>query len=229
MPRRGTQLLLPTHRRGGRRAGAGRPKKPGSGVPHLARPALSRRHPVHVTLRVEASIGSVRRRAVRKAVYRAFAAGCDRFGFRLVHFSLQKNHVHLVCEAKDEGALAKGMQGLSIRVAKAINRALGRSGRVFSDRYHARALRTPREVRNALGYVLNNGLHHGEWHSPIDPCSSAALFITGWRPGIPFATDSLDELCEHGPPVAAPRTWLLGTGWRRHGLLDPNRVPGPRA
>jgi len=228
MPRRGTQLLLPTHRRGGRRDGAGRPKKPGSGVSHLTRPALSRRHPVHVTLRVETSVGNLRRRAVRKAVYRAFAAGCDRFGFRLVHFSLQKNHLHLVCEAKDEHALAKGMQGLSIRVAKTINRAIDRGGRVFSDRYHVRALKTPREVQRALAYVLNNAQHHGEWHSPIDPCSSAALF-TGWRPGIPLATDSLDELCEHGPPVAAARTWLLGIGWRRHGLLDPNLLPGRRA
>jgi REP element-mobilizing transposase RayT len=168
----------------------------------------------------------VRRRAVRKAVYRAFAAGCNRFGFRLVHFSLQKNHIHLLCEAEDERSLARGMQGLSIRVSKSINRALGRAGRVQADRYHARALRTPREVRNALGYVLNNAQHHREWRTPFDPCSSASLFLTGWRPGVLFPSDSLDELCEHGPPVVAARTWLLGTGWRRHGLLDPNLVPG---
>lgn len=228
MPRKGTQLLLPTHRRGGRRPGAGRPKKPGSGVSHLRRPALASRHPVHVTLRALRSIGNLRSRAVRKAIYRGFAAGCERFGFRLVHFSLQKNHLHLVCEAKDERTLGRGMQGLSIRVAKAINRALGRGGRVFSDRYHARALKTPREVQRALGYVLNNARHHGDWHSPIDPCSSATLF-TGWRAGTVIDTEPLDELCAYGVPVAESHTWLLGTGWRRHGLLDSNLIPGRRA
>jgi REP element-mobilizing transposase RayT len=196
-------------------------------VPHLRRPTLSRHHPVHVTLRVEAGIGNLRRRRVRKALYRAFAAGCDRFRFRLVHFSVQRNHLHLLCEAHDQRALGKGMQGLSIRVAKAINRSLARRGSVFSDRYHARALTTPREVRHALAYVLNHAQRHGCWHSPLDPCSSATLF-QGWRRGTLIDTAPLDELStDLGSPVAAARTWLLGVGWRRHGLLDPDEVPGP--
>src|SRR4051812_5153542 len=154
-----TELVFRTW--GGKRDGAGRPKTGRAGVSHLRRPRLSRHHPVHVTLRAAPGLPSLRKRALRRVLFAAFGAGSERFGFRLVHFSVQSNHLHLVCEADDEGALCRGMQGLSIRIAKRLNRALGRRGRFFSDRYHARALKTPREVRNALAYVLNNARKHG--------------------------------------------------------------------
>lgn len=194
----------------------------------MARPRHLARHPLHVTLRVVAAIGNLRKGPVRRAIYRAMAYGCDRFEFRLVHFSVQSNHLHLVCEAKDERALAKGMQGLGIRVAKAINRRLARSGRVFADRYHSRALKTPREVHRALSYVLCNANRHASrppaW---IDPCSSAALF-TGWRVGVLIDADLLAELCGDGSsPIAPAHTWLLSTGWRRYGRLHPDDVRGP--
>jgi len=76
--------------------------------------------------------------------------------FRIVHFTVQSNRLHFLVEAEGCRQITRGMQGLGIRLAKAINRALGRKGRVWNDRYHARALRTPREVRNALVYVLAN-------------------------------------------------------------------------
>jgi REP element-mobilizing transposase RayT len=113
---------------GGKRKGAGRPKKGRGGVSHLRRPTLSVHHPVHVTLRCVTGLPSLRRRQLRKVIFRAFGAGSERFGFRLVHFSVQSNHVHLICEADDARALARGMQGLSIRLAKGLNRGAKRFG-----------------------------------------------------------------------------------------------------
>jgi hypothetical protein len=70
------------------------------------------------------------------------------------------------------------MQGLAIRLARGINRASGRRGRVFGDRYHARVLRTLRETRHAVEYVRRNWEKHqarqGRWSDPwwVDPYSS---------------------------------------------------------
>jgi len=185
--------------RGGYREGAGRPRKPGAGVPHRARAPLKSRYPVHVTVRVRDELANLRSRACFRAIARALAAGRDRFGFRLVHFSVQANHLHLVAEADDETALARGMQGLGVRIARALNRVLARRGKVFADRYHAHVLRSPREVANAVAYVLGNAVVHaarrGERVHPdaIDPMSS------GWERQL----------------VAPPRTWLLNWGWLR--------------
>src|SRR5207249_1642595 len=113
------------------------------------------------------------------AMLRAISTA-SRAHFRIVHFSVQTNHVHVLVEAEGTRALRRGMQGLGIRLAKAINRLLQRRGRVWSDRYHARALRTPREVRHGLVYVLLNGRKHRVSGRGIDPCSSGAWFL-GWR------------------------------------------------
>ncbi len=123
-------------------------------------------------------MGTRSRRSFR-VLRRAFAAGGDRFGLRLCEFSVQGNHLHLVVEATDRRALSRGMQGLSIRIARGLNRLMGRQGRVLADRYHARILRTPTEVRRALAYVLGNrDVHRSRWGKPrtgtLDPYSSAA-------------------------------------------------------
>jgi putative transposase len=141
-------------------------------------------------------------------------------GFRVVEFSIQHDHLHLIVEAMSRKAMARGMKGLTCRIAKAVNRALERAGAVFADRYHVRALATPTEVRHALRYVLQNAGKHDAHHPApdvetctvdgIDPCSSARWF-TGWRTPPP-APDT-------APPVSPPRTWLLREGWRRLGLL----------
>jgi len=134
-----------------------------------------------------------------------------RADFRIAQFTVQANHVHLVVEADGRRAVARGMQGLAIRLAKTINRELGRVGRVWSDRYHCRALRTPREVRNGLIYVLLNGRKHGVSGRGIDRCSSGYWFA-GWRQSV--------EAPPGPAPVARPKTWLLTVGWRRGGLID---------
>jgi putative transposase len=142
------------------------------------------------------------------------AASTERF--RLLHFSIQGDHVHLLIEADDATAFARGVRGLAIRVAKAVNRVLGRRGRVWADRYHSRLLRTPREVRNALVYVLANFRKHVRGARGLDARSSARWF-DGWRGGVaPTLT---------GSPVVAARTWLARTGWRRHGLIDVAESP----
>jgi hypothetical protein len=152
----------------------------------------------------------------------------------LVHYCLQGNHAHLIVEARDPVALGRGMMAIGCRLARAVNRVARRSGRVFEDRYHSRLLRTPREVRAALRYVLLNARHHsatvrrqmlaraGALRDLLDPASSARWF-DGWKRNRP---DERTGLPSSTAPVARARTWLLTTGWRRHGLLDPADVPG---
>src|SRR5207253_1330187 len=120
----------------------------------------------------------------------------------LVHFSVQGNHLHLVVEADDEKALARGMQGLGVRIAKALNRLMGRKGAVFADHYHARTLRSPTQVANALAYVLMNFLHHFPDEAARYAEDPRDRFSSAWREG------GMD------PPVVAARTWLLTVGWR---------------
>ena len=131
---------------------------------HGTRPALAARFPVHVTLRVLPHVWNLRSRRSFRIITRAFAAGGDRFGMRLCDFSIQGNHLHFLVEAADARALSRGMQGLSIRLAKGLNGMMGRRGKVLADRFHARILRTPTEVRRALLYVVGNrDVHRSRW------------------------------------------------------------------
>jgi REP element-mobilizing transposase RayT len=220
MPRapRNPQLSLPaTSTWGGRRPGAGRkPSGRKVGVPHRARPEHKARHPVHVTLR--AKLRCLREPHIFPFVRDALAAA-SRSDFRLLHFSVQTHHVHLLVEAHDARALARGVRGLVIRTARAVNRALRRQGPIWKDRYHQRVLQTPREVRLGIVHVLQNWKKHGEGARGFDPCSSAACF-DGWS-GHPSITRPTDMLA----PVAAPRTWLAAKGWRRHGLIALTEAP----
>jgi putative transposase len=147
-----------------------------AGVSHLMRPALAHRFPVHATWRMRAHVWNLRSRRCFSVMQRAFWAGGDRFGFRLVHYSVQGNHVHLLVEANDRRALTRGMHGLGVRVARALNRVMGRKGKVLADRYHARILRTPTEVRRVREYLLNNALHHYGRVGP-DPFTSVVAVI----------------------------------------------------
>jgi REP element-mobilizing transposase RayT len=156
----------------------------------------------------------------------SLVAACERGRFRLAHYSVQHDHVHLIVEASGKDALACGMKSIAARVARAVNRVFRRRGRVLADRYHRHTLRTPREVRRALAYVLLNARRHlakrgrtSPRASAWDPASSGAWFA-GWIREMAIAARA-------GPaPVAQPRTWLLRIGWRRHGLIDPGEVPG---
>jgi hypothetical protein len=149
-------------------------------------------------------------------VVRAALAAASGPSFRLLQFSVQADHVHALVEADGQTAFVRGVQGLAIRVAKAVNRALARRGPLWGDRYHARMLSSPRDVRNALVYVLNNFRKHvrGAWG--LDACSSARWFA-GWT--------SVLEMPASPSPVAAPRTWLARIGWMRHGRIRIDESP----
>ncbi|HEY4239458.1 MAG TPA: transposase [Kofleriaceae bacterium] len=190
--------------RGGKRKGAGRPPngaKPG--VPHDKRPRVTRHTPVHVTLRVSKLPQSLRTRDLYRAIRAATIVVGRTQAMRVVHASVQSNHIHMLVEADDQRVLARGMQSFQVSAAKQINRVLARKGKVFGDRYHSHVLKTPRETRNALVYVLNNFRKHGvAADTVIDPFSSADCF-DGWREGAWEREEKWRLL------VAQPRSWLL--------------------
>jgi hypothetical protein len=216
---------------GGRRPGAGRKPGPHPPVPHESRGRFPASHPCLVTLKARPGVGSLRSRDVVREVEASFRRGAERGEFRLVHYSLQGDHLHAIVEAEGSEALGRGMCSLGARFARAVNRGLRRSGPVVRERYHRVVLRTPTQVRNALRYVLLNARRHwakrrGSKVLPgpvrLDPASSARWF-GGWRSGSVGAEASR---AMDAPAVRAPRTWLLAVGWRRLGLLDPAEVPG---
>lgn len=221
-----TQLSLPLPNSwGGARRGAGRKRVGRPKTAHGTRPAHAGAHPVHVTLRSE--FRQLRQQfvfpSVRLAIVRA--AHCAPESFRIIHWSVQYDHVHLIVEAESGQALSRGMQGLAVRIARYVNDLLGRRGRFWADRWHGRELSTPRAVRNALVYVLMNFRKHarGFIAAGVDALSSA-LHSDVWAHGAPLTLVTAHRSERAPPRVAAPsvapaRTWLATTGWRRHGVI----------
>ena len=178
-------MKLPTW--GGRRRGAGRkPNGDKAGVPHLTRARL-RRLAVHVNWRMRDHVWNLRSRRCFRRIEAALWAACDRFGMRITHFSVQGNHIHLIVEAEDQACLSRGMQGLGIRIAKKLNRVMGRSGAVLADRYFAHVLRTPSEIRRAVSYVLRNHQRHFESADILDEYASNG-YRAGEAPVVPAMT-----------------------------------------
>ncbi len=228
---KGAAPLLPFRSgRGGARGGAGRkPKVSGRpGVDHRSRAPLASRFPVHVTLKLQSGLPRLRSRREYAALRAAFAAGCARNlagTFRLCHYAVLNDHLHLLCEAETRTALSRGLQGVLIRIAKALNKLWSRRGSVFADRYHDHILKSPREVRNALRYVFGNGKKHAtegrevRVAQAIDTFTSAPWF-TGFRERITVL--GIEAIVR---PVADARTWLLTEGWLRHGRISVHEVP----
>lgn len=162
----------------------------------------------------------MRRREEYAALRLAFSKRCEGDTFRVLHYSVQHDHVHMIVEASDRAAVARALQGLLISIAKRLNWLWRRGGTVFDDRYHDRTLKTPREVRNAIVYVLNNARKHGSGQRTLDPFSSGPWF-DGWREEVRIRGGEGVER-----PVGFCRTWLLRIGWRRHGLIGISEVPG---
>ena len=215
---------VPRIARRGRRRRAVRAR---NAVPHRARPFHDRHHPAHVTWRIAEGIPSLRKFVLARAVGTTFRAITEsharrRTSFRVTHFSIQSNHIHLIVEAGSKTTLMRGLRGLGIWLARRVNERLGRHGQVLAERYHARPLTTPLAVRNAIVYVLQNYRHHrrrSRWI--VDECSSARWF-GGWAEPIGPA--------ESPPPVAPALTWLGSVAWRRYGRIRLDEAPAsPRA
>jgi putative transposase len=231
---------LPFKSRGGRRKGAGRKAaKRADGKrmhhPHTAREHFTWSKPVHVTVRVVAGLPSLRGAMLAPLVLKALEKGNERDGFRLIHFSVQSNHYHAICEADGAEALGAAIKGLNVRIARAINKRLGRKGPVIEDRYHVEVLRSPTQVRNAVRYVLRNGekhgvhvaLRHGDGRPCPDPLSSAAWYGY-WKEGElnVLATQSAATV------VRPAQCYLLREGLRRAerlSLLDAPPAQGKAA
>jgi REP element-mobilizing transposase RayT len=224
----------PKSKKGGVRRRAGRPPKgERAGAPHDERPTLNANEPIHVVLRVLAIVGVLRNRHIYQALRHATLVAAKWDAFHIVHVSIQHDHIHLLVEATNKDALAKGMQSFQISAAKQINRTIGRRlrtkrrGKVFADRYYAEIVSSPRQARHALSYVLNNWRKHREDRGAVterwsvDPYSTGVVF-RDWKRGTPpiVAWDDHEPLI-----VWEPRTWLLREGWRRHGLIDWTEVP----
>jgi REP element-mobilizing transposase RayT len=235
-------LFEPGKKRGGKRRRAGRPAPKGkrSSEPHKERPWLHARYPVHVVLRTVRAVGNLRRRRVYQAIREATLTAALREDFRIVHVSLQRTHVHLIVEANDKDALARGMQGFQISAAKHLNAAISkgrpgprRRGTVFPDRYHAEIIKSPTQARHTLSYVMNNWRKHEEdrvapmstW--TIDWFSTAAMF-PGW------AEYGDEAFLWRGPPtydplvVYQPKTWLLRQGWKKSGPISCREIPSAK-
>ena len=211
-------------RRGLTRAGV-RKKRPGPkpglfpNVRHRARAMHKYWNPLHVTMRAVRGLPSFRAQTLFAAFERAVRR-TRREDFRVVEFSVQDDHLHLIVEADDNVALARGMKSFSVRANRLFNAALGRGrGRVWRDRYHRRDLTSAGQVRNALVYCLSNYKKHQGVRSGaprIDPCSSARWF-QGWT-----AIRTHDD----GPrPTDEARTVLLRTAWQKHGFIHPGERP----
>ena len=198
MKRVAKQLSLTFRAWGGRRRAAGRkPKNGKAGVSHRPRLVFAgQQHPVHTVLRLRAGCWNLRSHRALAALQPALETRKD--DFRVVHYSVQGNHLHLIVEADGKRALSRGMQGFAIRIARALNRLMRRRGRVLADHYYAHILRTPREAARALVYVRDNHRHHAAQLGERLP--------HGWSD--PFASQAA---------LVEPRTWLLAAGWQRAG------------
>jgi len=226
------QLVMTFGTWGGWRPGAGRKasKRRNKKALHRQRPRMTRRLPGHVTLKVHRDVACLRKKARCKVIRGAFVAACSYPGVSIVDWSIQGNHLHLIVEADNTEQLSRAMQGFCVRVARGLNSLLDRNGAVFTERYHLRVLQTPREIRNARAYVINNFRRHAavtgrrvdrDW---VDPCSSWAWF-DGWR-DLTRAHVALARETRAGPkPVSEARGWLLRVGWRRRGLVRVDEVP----
>ena len=177
----------------------------------MKREDFPERHPVLVTMKLLAGLPSLRTAKNFLVVLEIFEAA-QKENFRIVHFVVLGNHVHLIVEAEGKVALSRGMTGLSVRLSKRLNKLFGRKGTVFADRYHSRVLGTPTEVRNVLGYVLSNRLRHtGELPVEGYDSRSSSMLFDGWK-----EMEAM-ELVGRYRPIVPAQSWFIQRGWLNAG------------
>lgn len=236
---------------GGKRKRAGRKQvNERKSQPHRVRRELGPNQVIHVTLRVAQSVRRMRRRDAYRAIRKAMLVVLTRTDFRIVHLSIQANHVHLLVEADSKRALARGMQAFQISAARRLNAVdldgagRVRRGSVFPDRYHEEIITGPTHARHTLSYVLNNWRKHKEDRVPatkawvVDPYSTATSFV-GWVERVECVErgeaerwlaralsplpDDLEAL-----PSCPPQSWLLREGWKLGGNVSVFEAPQRR-
>ncbi len=146
----------------------GRPSKPGS-VSHSRRIRFAEGARLRVKLRLANGRKTMRDARMRKLVGECVDAANGRFGTKILGCWGEDTSILLVVESDGCEALASAMQGLSVRIAKRVNRTFGTRGAVFGQRYDAivlvklrrmkRAERVLRKVNYHL-FNLRDFLHH---------------------------------------------------------------------
>lgn len=201
-----------------------------------------------ITWQIKQGLCDLRSKRCFSQILESFIRIQEQFPFRIVHYSVQNDHLHLLVEGRDNRLLSRSMQGLSIRIAKAINREIGRKGKIFADRYRSRVLKTSSEVRSGIECVLKDVMRHkrGKKVFPpgwVDPFSSAVFFfepetVEGVKPGTQrkereerkedpkWIADFFRLRAKLGRwEVSPPETALLAAKWRKAGDIDKTTIP----
>jgi REP element-mobilizing transposase RayT len=223
--------------RGGRRKRAGRKPVLVNGrrrVLHSAREAVDSTKGLSITLRIAEGLPSLRMKDAYRVILEVLRARAGRKDapFRVIHFSVLSNHMHLICEATDRDALTSGMRSLNTSLAKRLNALWRRRGPVFADRFHSRVLSTPVEARNAVRYVLKNAVKHGIPLGPnvLDPFSSEAWtgnYLVGIDARIEAEQRAIRSRFGPESPCSTAHSWLLRSGWLEAGVITPYEAPLP--
>lgn len=182
-------------------------------MPHRPRERMTGATPAHVTVKLRTGLPTLRSGRCFGVVLGALRGGCLKRGFRIVQFSVQRDHLHMIVEANNRMRLARGMQGFGVRIAKALNKHWGRKGSVYADRFHSRLLATPSEVRNALRYVLLNCRRHGAYMGRRADRYSSAIHFRDWGEAVELPARAWGDF------LPRARSWLLARGWKRRGRL----------
>ena len=218
------QVEMEFRQHGGKRKGAGRKKHRAGCINHVKRSELNGREPIGITMKLISGLPSIRTPIIMCSLARAMRLA-KRFGMRVVHFSVQSNHIHLIVEAASKAALTRGMRSLTTSLAKAVHRFIGFGfcGKVLRGRYHAHVLKTPTEVKRALRYVVFNLAKHKNCAPVVDPFSSIHMVESLDRIVSVAELRRLERDLRYQPSWQADlatalsnaSTWLLSLGWQK--------------
>ena len=139
--------------------GAGRPAKHDRGIRHIARDEFNRLTVLHLTVKIDRAKAGLKNKQTLKLLWHAIKKARLK-GLKIIHYTLEFDHIHLLVEADNKAIVGTGMQSFGISLSKGINKIKGLSGQVFKTRYHFRKLKTPTEVKNVIHYILGNSIKH---------------------------------------------------------------------
>jgi REP element-mobilizing transposase RayT len=140
--------------------GAGRPAIHDVGIRHRERPKLTRLSSLHLTVKINRIKADLKNKSTLKVLKRAIC-NARKKGLRVVHFSLEYDHIHLLIESPNNSTLGRGMQSLGVTMARGINLFKKSEGGVYKHRYHFRKISSSRELKRVMHYIFNNGVKHG--------------------------------------------------------------------